>query len=129
MRVYCDFELKLTDEALIIGADYRVLNDENNYSTVKIASLYETEMAGASLNACVRFALCKLIDEMPGGFDSIKFRSVLSLMSRTSRLKAVLKHANEQELEVKFLQKFFNSDACDLLEDAEKRKSSVTETI
>jgi hypothetical protein len=84
-------------------------------------------MAGASMNGCVRFALCKQKDEMPGDFDSIKFRSVLSLMSKKSRLKPVLEFAGEKGIEVKLLQKFFNSDAYLLLEDAEKRKTSITE--
>ncbi|WP_332629204.1 hypothetical protein [Halalkalibacter flavus] len=127
MRVFCDLELKQTEEALIIGADYRVLNDDRLYSTVKIASLYESEQAGASKYAGLRFAIRRLIDEMPAGYDSIKFRADLSRMTEKRRFKAELDYAQEKGIEVKLLRKFYHSDAYLLLEDAEQRKSSIAE--
>jgi hypothetical protein len=121
--------MKKTDEALILGAEYRVLNEDCSYSTVKIASLYEPELASLSQYGCMRYMIRRLIDMMPSGFDSIKFRSKLSRISDKRRYKEEFNYAEEKGIELKLLRKEYESDAFLLLEDAERRKTSITETI
>ncbi|MBY0597362.1 hypothetical protein [Bacillus bingmayongensis] len=130
--VIVDFTaLPIQNGAYIAGVaiDFFHIDEEENRSYVpyKVASLYIDEKEVDSVSGCIKYALKRLIKEVPEGVKRVVIRSDLKQFMHNRRYREEIDGMIDAEIRIKYFHRLGNKrNQIQLLaNDALNRKSSV----